>query len=235
MSGMIQTYIEGFDYELGGGIPEGHTILLSGTPGTMKSSLALNILYNNMKNADKKCLYISLEESKKSLTKMMKNLGMDEFDEEQLFIVDLGKLRLDYKEADEELDWFNILYGYLKRRVEEEGVSIVAIDSITALYSLVNLKNPRQELFHFFGFLKSLEITTILITEMPYGSVDMVYPYREDFLTDGNLLLKLHDVGETDVQLRIRCVKMRHTNHQRGYFALMHRGNRFMVTSVISD
>ena len=64
---------------------------------------------------------------------------------------------------------------------------------------------------------------------------DRYGPYREDFLADGNLLLRLHDVGETDIQLRIRCVKLRHCAHHRGYFALLHRANKFMVTPVISE
>ena len=128
----------------------------------------------------------------------------------------------------------DIIQNYLSHRIEEDGLDIVVLDSLTALYSLVDLDNPKQELFHFFGFLKKIGITTFLISEMPYN-VNLEYPYREDFLADGNLLLKMHDVGETDVQLRIRCVKMRHSNHSRGYFALMHRGNKFMATSVISD
>jgi len=43
----IKTYIEGFDEYLNGGIPEGHVIIIAGTSGAMKTSLAWNILYYN--------------------------------------------------------------------------------------------------------------------------------------------------------------------------------------------
>ena len=42
----LKTYIEGFDKILEGGIPRGHIVLVTGTPGTMKSSLSYYILYN---------------------------------------------------------------------------------------------------------------------------------------------------------------------------------------------
>ena len=231
---MIKTYIEGFDDALGGGVPAGHTVLISGTPGTMKSSMCLNLLYKNHKNDGKRSLYISLEETKDSLLTGMNRLKIDDFDGRELFIVDLGKLRMEYDEVDQMQDWMRFVTEYLTRRIKEDNVDIVVIDSLTALYSLIDLEKPRQQLFHFFGFLKRLGVTSFLISEMYPGS-EAFGPYREDFLADGNIMLKLHDVGDTDIQLRIRCVKMRHVNHERAYFVLIHRGGRFMVTPVISD
>ncbi len=231
---MIKTYIDGFDEALAGGIPEGHTVLISGTPGTMKSSVCLNLLYKNHKNSKKRSLYVSLEETKESLLTGMDRLNMRDFDEKDLFIVDLARLRMEYDEVDQMQDWMRFITEYLTRRVKEDKIDIVAIDSLTALYSLIELEKPRQQLFHFFGFLKKLGVTSLLISEMNPGS-DAFGPYREDFLADGNIMLKLHEVGDTGVQLRIRCVKMRHMNHDRTYFVLMHRGDRFLVTSVISE
>ena len=230
---LIKTYIDGFDDALGGGIPEGHTVLISGTPGTMKSSICLNLLYKNQKIANKRSLYISLEETKDSLLTGMARLNMRDFNDKDLFIVDLARLRMEYDEVDQMQDWMRFVTEYLTRRVKEDKIDIVAIDSLTALYSLIELENPRQQLFHFFGFLKRLGVTSFLISEMHPGSEEFG-PYREDFLADGNIMLKLHEVGDTDIQLRIRCVKMRHVKHDRIYFVLMHRGEKFMVTSVIS-
>ena len=44
---LLRTYIEGLDEELGGGIQKGHVVLVSGTPGTMKSSSILYMMYQN--------------------------------------------------------------------------------------------------------------------------------------------------------------------------------------------
>ncbi|HWM51682.1 MAG TPA: ATPase domain-containing protein, partial [Thermoplasmata archaeon] len=41
----IKTYVRGFDDVLNGGVPEGYVVLVSGAPGTMKSSLTYSILY----------------------------------------------------------------------------------------------------------------------------------------------------------------------------------------------
>ena len=42
-----RTHVHGLDENIGGGIPEGSVVLLSGTAGTMKSSLAYYMLYTN--------------------------------------------------------------------------------------------------------------------------------------------------------------------------------------------
>src|SRR5713226_7008762 len=62
----LKTYVEGFDEALGGGIPRGSLVLVSGTPGTMKTALTFSILYENVK-AGSKALYITLEESQEDL------------------------------------------------------------------------------------------------------------------------------------------------------------------------
>src|SRR3990172_428152 len=54
----VKTYIEGLDDTLDGGIPKGHVVLVSGSPGTMKTSVTFSILYHNVK-AGSKGLYIS--------------------------------------------------------------------------------------------------------------------------------------------------------------------------------
>ena len=42
---LFRTYVEGLDRALGGGIPKGSTILVAGTPGTMKTSLTLWMMH----------------------------------------------------------------------------------------------------------------------------------------------------------------------------------------------
>ncbi|MCJ7489987.1 MAG: AAA family ATPase [Thermoplasmata archaeon] len=230
----ILTYIDGFDNKIGGGIRKGHVVLLAGTPGTMKSSIALNLLYNNIKKRATNVLYISIEESKDSLLECMQRLGFGTVDENKFFIVDIGKLRLEHTDADIGRDWFKILKEYLRKKVENEGVEIVVVDSLTAVYALTTIQSPRQELFHFFGFLKRLGVTTILISETQHnGSV--FGPFHEDYLADGTILLKFVDVGESDVQLRIRAVKMRHSKIHHGYQTLIFRDGQFMATPPIAE
>jgi hypothetical protein len=47
--------------------------------------------------------------------------------------------------------------------------------------------------------------------------------------------MRFVDVGETDVQLRIRCVKMRHSKIHHGYLTLLFRDGQFVATTPIAE
>src|SRR5881398_1497039 len=64
---LLQTYVDGLDRVLGGGIPKGSTVLIAGTPGTMKTSLILWMMQENGRAHGVKSLYISLEQDMDSL------------------------------------------------------------------------------------------------------------------------------------------------------------------------
>jgi len=230
----LKTYVEGFDDALGGGIPRGSIVLVAGTPGTMKTGLTFSILYENAKSGSK-ALYISLEESQDNLRAAMADLGMKGLDDVEVYILDIGKIRLEHKDEELSKNWLDVLRKYIDQRVRVNGFDLVAIDSLAALYSLAHLENPRQELFHFFAFLKSLRATTFLISEVPSGDHGRLSPFDEEFLSDGILLLRHFEKGETDVQLRLRCVKMRRARHEQGYYALTRDKGRFQITRAITE
>jgi len=231
---LVRTYVEGFDDALGGGIPRGSLVLICGTPGTMKTSLAFSIAYQNVKLNGSKGLYITLEESSESLKADMEDMGMAGIDKMEMHVLDVAKIRLEHKEEEMTKNWLDVLMKYIDHRVRVNKFDIVIIDSLAALYSLNRFANPRQELFHFFGFLKSLGATVFLISEIPSGQSKMS-SFDEDFLADGIIYVKQYEKGETDVQLRIRCVKMRRRRHKHGYFALLHENGKFTIANVISE
>ncbi len=218
---------------LKGGIPHGHIVLVRGGPGTFKSSITMNMLSNNAGFDGKKSLYLSLEETKESLQATARGLGIKEWDEDKFLIADVSKIRLEHTEAQETHNWLKIVEKYIHRRVED-GFDIIALDSMSALYSLMEFKNPRKELFKFFGFLKRLNINVFLITES-WEDAGRYNLYGEDFLSDGIIYLKYHHVSETEIQLWMRCVKMRQVNHTKNYYALLHEGNHFQIARVISE
>jgi KaiC/GvpD/RAD55 family RecA-like ATPase len=229
----LQTYVEGFDEALGGGIPQGSVVLVAGTPGTMKTALTFSILYENVK-AGSRALYISLEESQEELRGAMQDLGMTGLDNMELYILDIGRIRLEHKEEELSKNWLDVLQKYIEQRVRVNHFDLIALDSLEALYSLSRLENPRRDLFHFFGFLRSLEATSFLISEMPSGTGAHYGRYDEEFLADGIIHLKHAAIGETDVQLRIRCVKMRRSRHEQRDYALVRSSDRFAITRLIS-
>jgi len=229
----IKTYIRRFDDVLKGGIPEGHIVLICGSAGTYKSSLTLNMLTNNTAEDGKKGVYLSLEEPKESLEKTAEGLGLKEWDEEDLLVADIGKLRLSHGTADFAEDWIGIVQDYIESRVDE-GYDILVLDSLSALYSLFEFENARREIFQFFGFLRELGITVFLISEV-HGEGKSYGEYDEDFLADGIIYLKHFAVSETESQLRIKCVKMRHVPHSKDYFTLMYDNGIFQAARSISQ
>ncbi len=230
---LLHTYVEGLDRALGGGVPKGSTILVAGTPGTMKTSLVLWMMQENAKAIGTKSLYVSLEQSAESLRWGAERMGMGELKEALVYVLDLAQLRRGMERSEGSKDWITILLEIIKEAVSSTGYQILGIDSLEALYALTEMKNPRREMFHFLTALKEYDLTTFAIAETAFGE-NRLAKWGEDFLADGILQLRQVEVGETDVQLRLRCVKMRWMNHDHNALALNHDGERFFVTHVIS-
>jgi KaiC/GvpD/RAD55 family RecA-like ATPase len=157
-----KTYIRGFDEELGGGIPEGHLILVSGTPGTMKSSVAYNILYNNIKHESSQGVYVSLEQSRENLLFQIESLGLDDIDELKLTILDMAKIR---KEIDmtKERPWLDVLKKHLVYLKESLDFDLLVIDSLPVAEMISNVEDERAYLFYFFEWIRDLKVTSFII------------------------------------------------------------------------
>jgi KaiC/GvpD/RAD55 family RecA-like ATPase len=229
----VSTFVDGFDEALGGGIPKGSVVLVAGTPGTMKTALTFSILYENVKRGAK-ALYISLEEHQEELRGAMADFGMGGTDDIELYILDIGRIRLEHRDEELAKNWLDVLQKYIEQRVKVNGFEFLAIDSLEALYSLSRLENPRRELFHFFAFLRGLGATTFLISEMPSGNDGHFGRYDEEFLADGILHLRQAKIADSDVQLRVQCVKMRRSRHEHAEYALVRPAEKFAITRVIS-
>jgi KaiC/GvpD/RAD55 family RecA-like ATPase len=226
---VYKTYIKGFDEELNQGIPEEHIILVSGTPGTMKSSVAYNILFNNIKDKDSKGVYVSLEQSRENLLFQLKSLGLHEIEELPLTILDMAKIR---KEVDmtKEKPWIDVMKKHLEYLKENQNFDLLVIDSLPVVEMISKIENERAYLFYFFEWLRDLKVTTFIISEI---STDPSKVYPEEFLADGIILLTMERVNEVDVHRRIRCVKMRGVNHNTGYFTLEFKDGIFEASQAI--
>src|SRR3990170_795989 len=90
----IRTFIQGFDEKLGGGIPAGHIVLLAGESGTMKSTIAFNVLYQNALREDRHGTYISLEQGRENLARHLASMSLNPRDvDDKVSLVDLGMIR----------------------------------------------------------------------------------------------------------------------------------------------
>jgi KaiC/GvpD/RAD55 family RecA-like ATPase len=226
----VRTYIEGFDEALEGGVPKGHVCLVCGSAGTMKSSIAYNILYRNAIENGAKGLYLSLEQNRPSLEDHMYGLGLNLQRTAGLVeIWDLGLLRSKLISGE---TWLNLLKKDLGEYKAKNGLDLLVLDSLPALDIIAKFKDIREELFYLFEWLRELSVTSFLISEMTEGS--MIYSkHDEDFLADAIIHLKMQFVDDVHVQRRVRAVKMRNTKHSMDYYTLLFDAGRFSTTKVI--
>ncbi len=235
----ISTYIEGLDEVLGGGFPVGHVVLLSGLPGTMKSTLSYAILHRNAKERGARCLYVSLEQTRKSLEEQMAAMGFDvEGVRGDVHILDVGTIQKEIGKSATK-PWMEFLRRTLTTTKDIDGVDLIVVDSLEALEVLAKFSDRRTELFQFFEWLRDLGATTLVLaeaaSEAPFLGLEAPQPRRDEtFLADGILELKMHQITDVEVQRRIRVSKMRGAHHRTGFSALVFEDGRFQVTSVIS-
>ncbi len=247
----IKTYINGLDENMEGGIPEGHLVLISGTPGTMKSSVVFNILYNEALRGQTS-VYITLEQSYNSFLKHMINLDFDlskinivtlsdisaldnaikniKSKKGSILIADLGSIRKRVSGAkfSSSKDWFNAIKNLTKRLKESTECKIFALDSLSALYVLSKFEDPRADLFFIFEFFRDLGLISFLITEIPLNKEMFTEYGLEEYLADGIIHLMLTE-RYRKVTREISVVKMRATNCNNDIFTLEYKNNKFLA------
>lgn len=245
----VRTYINGLDENIQGGIPEGHVTLISGAAGTMKSSVCFNILYNEARHGVNG-VYFSLEQSSESLVNHMVNMDFDfskidlviiksladlseriqQMNQEvgTLFMVDLGTVRKEIHDvnSDNNKSWMNVVKNVTKKLAQEGGCKRFILDSLSALYVLSRFENPRIELFHIFEFLRDLNMTSFLISEMPLDGSKFSEYEIEDFLSDAIIVIKLTPFRRQVVR-EISVVKMRTTACNNDIFSLEFKNSQF--------
>lgn len=229
-----KTHVKALDDVLEGGIPEGYMILITGAPGTMKSSLGFNILYHNALADGLKGLYLTLEQNKASLVEHLEAMGMDDPKAyENVSIFDMATLRKNLAFMAEG-SWITLFRSYIKSLMESDSYDFLVIDSLNVLETMANFDARRSGLFYFFEWLRDLDVTTFIIAE---ALGDVFTPGRESdesYLADGVIHLSLYPISDLEVQRRLRFVKLRATKHDVASYALVWNGDSFEVTRPVS-
>ncbi len=208
---LLKTGISGLDEMLGGGIPGGHIIAVLGSPGTGKTTSALQFIYAGLQNGEN-CVYISLEENEESLIRTAEVFGWDM----EHFITN-GKLSL-------------IRFGPANikaaiDRVEKDlpalfkscGIKRMAIDPTTLYEMLYDSESERRgHLFSLAEMIKESGVTAFLTSEtlredMYYSKYGLI-----EYIADGVILLR--HVRQADLRVVttvIEISKMRRVEHSR--------------------
>ena len=122
-----------------------------------------------------------------------------------------------FSDTNIEINWLNDIQKLIIDRVEFGDLDLVVIDSLNGLYALTEFENPRKELFHFFGFLREINVTSFLIVETQ-PTLPILSGYGvEQFLSDGIIELGINE--DHKLMRYIQIKKLRGTPHDMNKYA----------------
>ncbi len=207
---MFLNTIVGLDKIFRNDIVSPRVILVSGMPGTMKSSFVHFLLKKYIDVTGEFGLYATLEETTNSHLDNMSNLGIAP--SINLQISDYTDFR---EEDDESVDYLAFTENMIKYFKEKYATrfSVFAFDSLGALYSLLpnNGINMRKRIYHFFKMLREYNLLSFIIMERAIDGESHLLG-NEGFLSDGIIILGLRRIQGRIVRY-VQVEKMRACQH----------------------
>jgi len=208
----VPTGIRGFDQLIEGGFKLGSINLISGGTGTGKTIFAVEYLLNGIYMFNESGIYISFDETKKSVYSNMKALGWDlaKLEKEGKFIF------VEYTPG----QMMKILSeggGLLDNLMSKTNAKRLVIDSIST-FLLINSSEfgRRDQLINLFKLIGKWDVTAILTNQYTPLSGHEVrkeslsITFEADSITQ---LYFIHDDINSERRRLIEVYKMRGTNH----------------------
>ncbi|NUE01367.1 KaiA-binding protein [Halorubraceae archaeon YAN] len=203
----IPSGVSGFDSLTDGGFPEGRLYILSGPPGSGKTTFSAQFLTKGYENGERG-LYVSMHETRVGIIQDMSGyeFGFDRAmqDTRVHFLDALGSEGKRFFGSPGERVDRNSLVNRLVGFVESRGIDRVVVDSTMLLRYLMD--DDENTVMRFLNALKRTDATTLLISEMTDPSAYS----DEHFLAHG--VIFFHNYLKDDQMRRgIQVVKMRGT------------------------
>lgn len=211
--------VDEMDTLLGGGIERGTSTLIVGAAGTGKSTLAAQFVAAAASRGQRAAIFI-FDESPNTLISRCSGLGID-----LKSPLDAGKVTV------QQIDPAEMSPGEfshaIRRRVEQQGASVVVIDSLNGyLNAMPGERFLIIQLHELLTYLGQCGVATILVGAHQglIGSA-MITPVDASYLADAVILMRYFEAGG-EVRQAISVMKKRGGVHQRSIreFRLGHRG-----------
>ena len=218
----ISTGIARLDGMMGGkGFYRGSSILMSGTSGTGKTSVAAHFVDAACRRGER-CLYFAFEESPRQVVRNMRSIGIDLEPWIHKGFLQFHAARPTYGGIEEVL-------LVTHKHISSFQPSVVVVDPITNLLMVSTLNEVRSMLTRLVDFLKTQEITAVF-TSLTAASGSLEASEADvSSLMDTWLLLKAIEVGgERNRALYVlKSRGMEHSNQIRE-FVLTNDGLRLL-------
>lgn len=175
----------------------GSSILISGTAGTGKTSLAASFAYSVCKNK-KHCLFCAFEEAPNQIIRNMGSIG---FKLEPL--VKSGILTFYYSRPT--LQNLELHFIAIKKIIEEIKPTVVVLDPITNLMTEGPNSDIRSMLTRFVDYLKTKHITVMFTAAITVGSIER-NPSDEGISSMVDTWIMVQDIEVDAERTRSLCV-----------------------------
>jgi circadian clock protein KaiC len=210
-SARSKTGVVEFDQMLRGGFMKGDAILLAGSAGTGKTTLALQYLVNGARLQGENGIYLSFEQHPQQIYRDAKNFGWDlpKMEEE-------NKIRVICSSP-------NLLTGeggdpeaLLGDTIREINARRIAIDSLSHLSMYTRSEDIRMETYRAVNYFKLHGMNTILILEAPQ-TLEQTFSIGEEglsFLVDCIVSLRFVEI-DSKIRKAVAILKMRGSDHEK--------------------
>jgi len=218
----VKLGVPGFDALITNGIPQGSAVLVSGGPGSGKTTFCLQVI-NEAAKAGTNCLYLTFEESPERLKQHMKNYGWnpDLLERNENLVI---KKMHPYEISRSIEALLAKASGELEIELEQvEGIipkgfapKIILLDSLSAVASAFAGKEDGYRIYidQLFGMFKEIGATSFLITEVEQDAKNYSKSGIEEFLADA--VIVFYNIRNRDVRTSaIEVLKVRGTSHQK--------------------
>lgn len=225
MSESVPTGVPGLDELISGGFPRGRVILVLGGPGTGKTVLASQFLYNGISEHNENGILVSLDEGQNHFVAEMMKFGWDfkKAEEEGKFaFIDATRLSrvaiFKEKMLKEEASslrgkqlQIDKLIEELQYKIKLIGAKRVVLDTLASLfYRFTDPIERRTAGVDLIEALSDLETTTIVTTELSHLALERNI-LDEEFLVHGVIMMQtIFSGGSTTRGLQVE--KMRGVN-----------------------
>ncbi|MBI2874580.1 MAG: hypothetical protein HYY09_05795 [Firmicutes bacterium] len=182
--------VEGLDGILGSGIHPGSVVLLMGSAGIGKTTLALKFLVEGARLGEKS-IYCCFEQTAESLIRQGASLGLpiDRYVDEGLVrVIEIDPVELN----------LNTHFHQLRELFMENGYSRIVFDSMHAYNSALTEDSIeiREFIFKLMAYTRSQGVTSLLINEMPHLSpATLGTEHAISFIADVVLLLRYVEIN----------------------------------------